>query len=155
MTTPQIAAYGLAVSMPSGWEARVALRTPATAQERTYPVMHLASFPLPVQRDDFGGDVTATMRSSDVFVVLFEYGPESVGQPLFSAEGIPRVDAQMFAANRLQRPVPGQVGCQLFFTAGGRAFCLYVVAGSRASLPRIVGAVNDALGALQIERAGP
>ena len=41
----------------------------------------------------------------------------------------------MFSSTRLQRPLPGQLGCQLFFTEGDRPFCLYVVAGSRAYLP--------------------
>ena len=48
----------------------------------------------------------------------------------------------MFSSTRLQRPLPGQLGCQLFFTEGQRPFCLYVVAGSRAYLPRIVTEVN-------------
>ena len=76
------------------------------------------------------------MRSPDVFVVLFEYGPESLGTPLFAAQGVPaRRRADMFGSKRLQRPLPGQLGCQRFFTANGRPFCLYVVAGSRAHLP--------------------
>jgi hypothetical protein len=125
------------------------------AGERTFPVLHLASFPLPDHRDDFGGNVTSSMRAADVFVTLFEYGPESVGQRLFAARGVPRLRADMFAAQRLQRPLPGQVGCQLFFTEGGRAFCLYVVAGSRATLPRAIARVNAALDALRIERRTP
>ena len=28
------------------------------------------------------------MRSADAFVVLFEYGPESVGKPMFAAQGV-------------------------------------------------------------------
>jgi hypothetical protein len=36
-----------------------------------------------------------------------------------------------FAANALQRRLPGQLGCQRFFTERGRPFCLYVVLGSR------------------------
>ena len=41
-------------------------------------------------------------------------------------------------------------GLYLFFNENGRAFCLYVVAGGRASLPRIVTKVNGALAALHI-----
>jgi hypothetical protein len=90
------------------------------------------------------------MRSPDALVILFEYGPESIGAALFSAQGIPRIRADMFSATRLQRPLPGQVGCQLFFTEQNRPFCLYVVAGSRAYLPRIVTEVNLVLDSLEI-----
>jgi hypothetical protein len=38
----------------------------------------------------------------------------------------------------------------LFFTEGTRPFCLYVVAGSRAYLPRIVSEVNLVLESLEI-----
>jgi hypothetical protein len=61
----------------------------------------------------------------------------------------------MFSPKRLQRPLPGQLGCQLFFQESGRAFCLYVVAGGRASLPRIVAQVNGTLDALVIGPVTP
>src|SRR5262249_3036501 len=122
----------------------------SAARETAHAVVHLANFALPEHRDDFGGGVTTAMRSADVFVVLFEYGKESVGTPLFAAQGIPRVDAAMFNSKRLQRPLPGQLGCQRFFTANGRAFCLYVVAGSRAYLPRIISDVNTVLAELDV-----
>ena len=150
----QIAAQGLAMTLPPGWEARIARRNVTNASERTFSVMHCASFPLPEQRDDFGGNFIESIRGSDVFITLFEYGPESVHQPLFASTGVPRVDAQMFSPTRLQRRRPGQLGCQLFFNADERAFCLYVVAGSRAALPAIVAQVNRALDALHIG-AGP
>src|SRR5205823_7794191 len=118
------------VTFPAWWEARFARRNVSHSSERAFSVMHLASFPLPEERDDFGGNFIETMRTSDVFVTVFEYGPESVHQPLFASSGVPRVNAQMFSSTRLQRRRPGQLGCQLFFNASGRAFCLYVVAGS-------------------------
>jgi hypothetical protein len=146
----QLAAHGLAVNVPGAWEARIARRAPQTREERTFPVLHAASFPLPEQRDDFGGGVTQLMRSNDVFVTLFEYGPESANTPLFKHQGIPRVSPGLFGTNRLQRPRPGQVGCQQFFTHKDRAFCLYVVAGSRAHLPSIILSVNRFLDGLDI-----
>ena len=161
----RLVAHGLGVTLPDRWEACIAgpvvsrgvahaANAPGTrgsAGERTFAVLHLASFPLPEQRDDFGGNFTSSMRSSDAFVALFEYGPEAALQPLFSARGVPRVDARMFSPNRLQQRRPGQLGCQLFFNASARAFCLYVVAGSRASLPRIVAQVNGALAGLEVD----
>jgi len=146
-----LAAHGLALGVPPGWEGRIQRRAISLTQERTRAVVHLANFALPEQRDDFGGGLTPAMRSPDVFVVLFEYGPESLGAPLFASEGVPRVTADMFGSRRLQRPLPGQLGCQHFFTAGRRPFCLYVVAGSRAYLPRIVADVNAVLAGLDIQ----
>ncbi len=165
----RVVAHGLGVTLPARWEARVARRRAfggtvggavggtgdqralGETVERTFAVLHLASFPLPEHRDDFGGNFTTRMRSSDAFVALFEYGPDAALQPLFSARGVPRVTAQMFSPNRLQQRRPGQVGCQIFFNASARAFCLYVVAGSRASLPRIITQVNGALGDLEVD----
>jgi hypothetical protein len=148
--TGRLSAQGLAVGLPSGWEGRIQRRAATAARETTHAVVHLANFPLPEHRDDFGGGVTTAMRSPDVFVVLFEYGSESVGTPLFATQGIPRVEAAMFSSKRMQRPLPGQLGCQRFFTASGRAFCLYVVAGSRAYLPRIIAEVNAVLSELDV-----
>ena len=146
----KLSAQGLAVGLPAGWEGRIQKRAVTAARETTHAVVHLANFALPEHRDDFGGGVTTAMRSPDVFVVLFEYGAESVGTPLFAAQGIPRVDAAMFSSKRMQRPLPGQLGCQRFFTMNGRAFCLYVVAGSRAYLPRIIAEVNAVLSELDV-----
>jgi hypothetical protein len=148
MTT--LTAHGLAVGLPTGWEGRIQRRAVSVATEQTHAVVHLANFALPEERDDFGGGVTTLMRSADVFVVLFEYGPDAVGTPLFAAQGIPLVTADMFGSKRLQRPLPGQLGCQRFFTAQGRPFCLYVVAGSRAYLPRILAQVNAVLTNLDV-----
>jgi hypothetical protein len=145
-----VTAHGLSVAAPARWEVRIQRRATVTRAERTYAVLHAATFALPERRDDFGGGVTNLMRSSDVFVTLFEYGPDAVGTPLFAHHGLPRVTPQLFGTNRLQRPLPGQLGCQRFFTHAGRAFCLYVVAGSRASLPRIVAETNAFLDKLEI-----
>jgi hypothetical protein len=146
----QLAAHGLSVALRPGWEGRILRRQTESEEETTYSVVHLATFPLPEARGDFGAGVTELMRSPDVFVVLFEYGPESLASPMFRAQGIPRLTADLFSSTRLQRPLPGQVGCQLFFTEGDRPFCLYVVAGSRAYLPRIISEVNVVLEGLEI-----
>ncbi|GIU86675.1 MAG: hypothetical protein KatS3mg009_1190 [Acidimicrobiia bacterium] len=146
----RLSAHGLSLAVRAGWEGRVLRRATSDERERTYAVVHLATFPMPEQRGDFGQGVTELMRSSDAFVTLFEYGPESLGTPLFAHQGIPRVRADMFSPTRLQRMLPGQLGCQLFFTENDRPFCLYVVAGSRAHLPRIVREVNLVLDGLEI-----
>src|SRR3954452_9982466 len=123
----RLAAHGVAVDVPRGWEGRILRRAASHPAEQARTVMHVASFPLPEERGDFGVGVTELMRSGDVFVTLFEYGPESVGTPLFAAHGLPHLSVAMFSPQRSQRTLRAQVGCQLFFTTNDRPFCLYVV----------------------------
>jgi hypothetical protein len=146
----RLAAHRVAIGLRRGWEGRILRRQSHTEDEQTFAVMHLATFAMPEERGDFGAGVTELMRSQDVFVTLFEYGPDSLGTPMFRSEGVPRVSADMFSPKKLQRPRPGQLGCQLFFTESNRPFCLYVVAGSRAHLPRVVDEVNNVLDLLEI-----
>src|SRR5205814_916377 len=82
--------YGLAVDLPPGWAGRVtrrpvdpappAVRTFAAASgrdltESTHAVAHLANFPLPENRGDFGSGAVEVMGPRDVLVVLLEYHP--------------------------------------------------------------------------------
>jgi hypothetical protein len=93
------------------------------------------------------------MGPDDVFVVLFEYGPESLGTQLFAHRGLPRVlRAGDFRAYLLRRGLPGQGGTQLFFTEAGRPFTLYVALGSYARRAQLVRRVNDLLGRIKIAR---
>ena len=146
----RLAAHGVAIAVPHGWEGRILRRRAINQDERPRTVMHVASFPMPEERGDFGVGVTELMRSGDVFVTLFEYGPESLGQPMFDAHGIPHLTRDLFTSKRLQRTLPGQVGCQLFFTAGRRPFCLYVVVAGRGHLDRLLAQVNKMLAGLEL-----
>jgi hypothetical protein len=146
----RLAAHGVAVAVPHGWEGRIIRRAAINSTERPRAVVHIASFPMPEERGDFGVGVTELMRSGDVFVTLFEYGPESLGQPLFARQGVPHLTRDLFTSKRLQRTLPGQVGCQLFFTAKRRAFCLYVVVAGRAHLNNVIPPVNKMLDALEL-----
>ena len=145
-----LAAHGVGLEVPSGWEGRIVRRPSANPVERPRAVVHIASFPMPEARGDFGVGVTELMRSGDVFVTLFEYGPESVGTPLFAASGVPRLTVAGFGPRRLQRTLPGQIGCQLFFTADRRPFCLYVVVAGRFHLRPAVTQVNAMLQKLDL-----
>jgi hypothetical protein len=146
----RLTAHGLGLEVPRGWEGRIIRRAAVHPVEQSRAVVHLASFPLPEERGDFGVGVTELMRSGDVFVTLFEYGPESLGTPLFAARGVPQLTVDMFSAQKLQRTRRGQVGCQLFFTADQRPFCLYVVVAGRIHLRPMVTQVNSMLHALEI-----
>ena len=158
-----VAAHGLRVTLPDRWEARLYRRdtpagepdepaspfaSPATSGrpgESANPVLHLANFALPPGRGDFGTGAVERMGPAHAFVALVEYDAEEAGTALFAARGLPYPDVTDFAPNALQRRLPGQLGCQRFFTEQGRPFCLYVVLGSRASAGALVGEVHSVL----------
>jgi hypothetical protein len=145
---------GVGVEVPVGWEGAISgggfeLMADG-AREPT--VMHLGSFPLPVERGSFGTGAFELMSSQDVFIALFEYGPESADTPLFEAQGIPRqLQARQFDRDALLHAVPEQSGLQQFFTYRGRAFCLYVVLGSHVDRADLLPQVNAVLESLQID----
>jgi hypothetical protein len=168
-----VAAHGLRVALPPRWEARLYLRDqPATATEAAAasdgvsrwahpaahgwpgelpnPVLHLANFALPPGRGDFGTGAVERMGGAHAFVSLFEYDAEEAGRPLFAARGLPRPQLREFAANSLQRRLPGQLGCQKFFTESGRAFCLYIVLGSRQHAEPLVAEVHGVLANVEV-----
>ncbi len=163
----KLQAHGIETDLPPGWEGRIALRTAPGAGNRTLgeaepgptgtpgevtnPVAHLANFALPEQRGDFGSGAVDVMTEADVLVVLFEYGPESVGKALFKAKGIPtRLTPAMFSASALQRTIPGQAGSQVFFTVANRAFCCYAVLGRQSAANRVLPQANATLSATRI-----
>jgi hypothetical protein len=145
---------GVGVEVPAGWEGAISgggLELMADgAREPT--VMHLGSFPLPVERGSFGTGAFELMSTRDVFIALFEYGPESADTPLFAAQGIPRsLQARQFDRDALLHAVPEQSGLQQFFTYRGRAFCLYVVLGSHVDRADLLPQVNAVLASLEID----
>jgi len=162
----KLIAHGIEADLLAGWEGRISVRRvpvsvhastrmsdTTAATEQTHPVMHLANFPLPEQRGDFGSGAVDLMGSGHVLVVLFEYGPESVDQPLFRRRGLPtRLRPDMFSGSALQRTIAGQAGAQAFFTEAGRAFCLYVVLGRQREATPLVALANRSLSATRISR---
>jgi hypothetical protein len=138
---------GLRVELPPGWGGEIGRGGELAPQgiSRRPTVAHFANFPLPAERADFGAEAVASMRSGDAFVALFEYGPESAGQPLFAAAGVPRIQTRDFDRNALQHGQPGQSGLQRFFTVNGRPFCLYVVVGSHIDRADVVAEINQLL----------
>jgi uncharacterized surface protein with fasciclin (FAS1) repeats len=160
----RVAAHGFAVEAPPGWEVRIFRRPaagevaaspadgpPAPRGETTHPVVHCSTVPMPTDIGDFGSSGVDRLGPDDVFVVVFDYGPGSVGQPLFATKGMPRtLEPSDFDPNMLQRTVLGQAGYQAFFTEAGRACCLYVVLGSYANRRRVTPQVNALLAGLTI-----
>lgn len=152
----RISAYGLAVDVPSGWEARIRRYPlplqPAADRYRAHPVLHAADFALPEERGDFGSGAVETMGPAQAFIALIEYDPSSAGTALFSSPvAMPlQVAAGDFSTQQLQRTIRGQAGTQAFFVDGGRAFCLYVVLGSMASRHHAIPRVNAVLSTIEI-----
>ncbi len=144
-------AHGIAASLPSGFEGRIFIR-PAIGREVPFPVANFATFALPADVGDFGSGAVNLMSTSDIFTTLFEYGPESLGRPLFARQGMPRsLSPTDFRPYVLRRGLNGQSGSQWFFTEAGRPFTLYVVLGSHVQRNLLVPRVNDLIGALAVD----
>ncbi len=147
---PVLQAHGIAASLPLGFEGRIFIR-PAIGREVPYPVANFATFALPADIGDFGSGAVNLMGTSDIFTTLFEYGPESLGKPLFARQGMPRALApDDFRPYVLRRGLNGQSGSQWFFTESGRPFTLYVVLGSHVQRSLLVPRVNDLIGTLSV-----
>lgn len=145
---------GVSVDVPNGWEGDISgggLQILADGT-REPTVLHVASFPMPAERGSFGAGAVELMNSADVFMALFEYGPESAGTALFANQGVPRaVLPGDFDRDALQYARPGQSGLQHFFTHNGRAFSLYIVIGSHLDRAQLVERVNSVLASLEIQ----
>jgi hypothetical protein len=157
MTSPRatVAALGMAVIPPSGWEVAIYRRSPGHG-EQTYPVLHAATVPLPAVRGDYGSGVVELLGPDDVFVGLLDFGPEAAGTPLFAGmQGVPGLTPDAYRPNQLQRTIQGQAGVQRFFTTSGRAFCLYSVIGAFANRLGLTGRANAILGTIRIGEMVP
>ena len=145
-----IAAHGIAVDLPPGWEGAITGASTKADVDAT-PVVHLSTTALGPNRGDFGSGAVEDLGPNDVFVALVEYGADCVGTPMFAARGIPRrLPAGSFNRRALQRTLDGQCGQQLFFTEAGRAFCLYIVLGRDRDLAPLLDRVHAALAAIEV-----
>lgn len=144
-------AAGISVELPPGWDGGIAEPTVLEDGAVRRSVTHLASFPLPEQRGDYGSGAVQRMGWDDVLIVLLEFDPASTAQPLFRLHGLPRtLRPSDFGRDTLQQRIEGQGGCQIFFQQAGRAFCLYVVVGSYVDRTDLIPTVDDVLARVQI-----
>src|SRR5688572_5361197 len=164
--------YGISLEVPSGWSSAIIRRpvdVPETTAgpldrgagprasvglvERTRPVVHVCTRPLPSTVGDFGGGVVEALGPDDLFVALLEYGSDLADTGLFERRGMPRLAPSQFAENRMPRDIVGRSASQHFFSEGGRAFCLFTVIGSHsrrmATVPRAAAVVRT----LRVETA--
>lgn len=146
-------APGITLDLPSGWEAEIdggAGEGTDDAESVLTPRVHIANFPMPPVRGDFGSGAVEQMIGGDVLVCLLEESTAAVGSRLHSRRGVPRLTTDDFSPNAMQRPLQGQSGAQVFFTERDRAFVLYVVLGSHASRASRVDAINTVLAGITI-----
>jgi hypothetical protein len=145
-----LSAHGIGMNLPTGFEGRIFVRS-SIAGEISRPVAQFATFALPAGIGDFGGNTDTTMGPSDIFAVLFEYGPESVGKALFAAQGIPTSLRTTDFFPYVNRPgVGGSLGIQRFFTVSGRPFMFYARLGSLQQQAALVQKINQLLANLNI-----
>lgn len=85
MTTARarIAAMGLAVTPPAGWEATIYRRS-AGSGAQTHPILHAATMALPAERGDYGGGLVELLGAQDVFVGILDFGPDAARTPCSS-----------------------------------------------------------------------
>lgn len=157
----RVEAFGLVADPPKGWDGEIYRRDAELpvgvsalfgATEVVTPILHLANFPLPTERGDYGGGAVEMMGRGGVFVSLLEH-PASEGESaLFRGKTIPwPLRSSDFDPKQMQRTIGGQAGCQRFFTHNGRAFCLYVAIGSYVSRAVLVREVNAALSSVVLD----
>lgn len=163
-----VAANGIEVTLPSGWDARIYGRprvAPGPSPRSALPgfdgevegriaTLHAASFPLSGAEGDFGADATIRMPDRAAFLALVEYQPDEKlvpGTGLFASLVVPRaLRPADFQPETMMVQRRDQAGLQRFFTAGERPFCLYAVIGSQHSAAVTVPAVNEVLTSLVI-----
>ncbi len=121
----RVESHGISTELPPGWEAEITVRPEseeeaalATGEQTTMPVAHLANFPLPPERGDFGSNAVEIMTADDVLVCLIEFDRGSAGTRAVRTGGhsgahprcvLTRVDAA--GASRPERS-PGVLQCR-------------------------------------------
>jgi hypothetical protein len=144
----RVGAFGISAVVPEGWDARFFRHADGE------PTAHLASFRLPPADGEFGSAATARMRDGAIFLALTEYHESQADRGLFAAD-VPRsLAAAELGARSLLQPRPGQRGVQRFFSAAGRAFCLYVVVAA-VDDRRLASLLDDASACLRTLRIEP
>jgi hypothetical protein len=148
-------ANGIAASVPAGWEARIYRRQDNGDGGSTLPVFHASTISLRSgsggEGGDFGSTVVPLLGPTDVFVSIVEYAASPSATIFAGRTGVPHpLRPDDFHPSVMQRLVPGMAGCQLFFNASGRSFCLYAVVGSFADVATLCGKANALLSVIDI-----
>jgi hypothetical protein len=152
----ELALDGITINVPRGWEAELGYFTQPHPESDGMAdgrvLLHLANFPLPTVRGDYGSGAVELMDGGSVFIALLEWDRGSINDKLYARVGLPtELRSDDFSPQGLQRRLPGQCGTQRFFQSGGRAFGLYVVLGSYRRRDSLVAEVNRLLRTIRID----
>ena len=146
-----LAAHGVHALLPLGFEGRIQRHTPV-GDEGAYALAQFSTFALPATTADFGNGAVQQMSTRDVFAVLLEYGPESVGRKLFADQGMPRAFEPRDFSRSMARDGTGvQSAVQRFFVENGRPFTLYIVLGSHLSRRVFMAPLRTLLEGIRID----
>ena len=130
LTVATLRAHGIEAPLPGGFEGRIFVR-PSSGGGVPYPVAHFATFALPADVGDFGGEQSTDGPSTTSSPCSSSTGPRAWASALFARQGMPRsLTAADFRPYVLRRGLGGQSGTQWFFTEAGRPFTFYAVLGS-------------------------
>jgi hypothetical protein len=139
--SPTLERYGVAVTVPRGWHARL---TRATVEASTLP--------------DIPSGNGVSLGNDDLLLRLFEYEPE--GQFLAETrrthpEGPPaRFSVENFVGTELGGDNPKNPGfARRNFSLSGRYFDLFVEAGAAKPAVGVIAGLNELVGSLEV-RAG-
>jgi hypothetical protein len=97
------------------------------------------------------------MPPEALFLSLTEYRTGDgvdLGRGLFAHAQPRSLEPAHFSIRALLRARAGQRGMQRFFSASGRAFCLYVVVSGRARMRRRIAGADQLLRSLDISEPG-
>jgi len=143
----RIAAYGISVAAPAGWDARLFRHAGGE------PTLHLATFRLPASDGEFGTGATAHMPRDALFVTVTEYAVGAApGQGLFANRQPRSLPEAAFGGRTLLLARPHQRGLQRFFTVAGRDFSVYAVLSDGPNSRALLDAAGAALRSLEVRR---
>jgi len=146
--------HGISIRLPPAWEGRIFvpdLPSPAV----NLPVVHATDRALATPRSSFAPELAARAGEEGTLLALVEYEPALAGRGLYApGPPTPPISRDALHPGALQVPNPAQEGRQWFFSAAGRAFCLYLVVGIGRGLDARLTRVNELLASLRIEGQG-
>jgi hypothetical protein len=146
--------HGISIDIPRGWEGRIFvpdLPPPAI----NLPIMHVTDTVLTHERSSYAPELASRFGGTGALIALLEFEGKLADKGLYAPQGLDLpLRAERLNPNALQFPIPDQAGHQYFFSARGRAFCLYVVMGTGSGLHERLRTVNDMLGTLRFDRPG-
>jgi hypothetical protein len=132
-TEGRLAAGGVVVDPPHGWEGRIFKRTNEVPGA---VVLHVASFPLPRLADDWASAAERGLEDGEALIVVSETLP---------GMNLPPEPARVEPGER-------RATIDRYFISGGRGFMLHVAFGSRPPSAELIRNVNAILATLSIER---